>query len=962
MLLFVLLVALLAVVALSRAAAAEGRAREAERRAKELRDELLELRAALGLPPSARLGPTDPVRGTPAPAVPPAPAPESAPQTPAASGPVARWPEDQQEAAWTSVPPPGSPAPGRERETARPAGWLWGPEFSRARISVFGGALVLGGLAWTLRALGLPAWTLLLTVFAFGGVLYGAARRVPWPVSGALRGLGYGVTALGLGSLAQKLPGAWGPGAVLLGLLALSGALTWDGLRRREPLLGVMAAAGATLSVWLLADDLGRWSVLALGAVSVLVTAAVGGMLPHLHAGTAAAEAAGTDKVGTDEMNTDEVNTGEDHLTTAPDAPQTWRAALTLLLGVAGTLPAGWLLAALSHAPPGWTGHGAGDGDALNSRDLLAHALHVADSSGSGVLPWLVFAGLALLPPLTLLRAQAASTAHERAGAVWGRDAGLRLGAAWATLLPQALLALAVGVSLSGPGERSPLALGAALLALLGLSAAAWWAWHRARPRSGIQAADTQAADTWAAEATLTGTLSSSLTAGAVGVAASLLVTLLGARTELAALAALAGTLLLVGLYGHSRLYVWAGAVGLGLTALWGLALPLYAGGPALFSPVLRVLPALLGLAGALRAAQWRARHPHTPPLTWLAGLCSAALVPGLEDAGRWAVLLLTLALAGVAWLAHRSPGLGEGRSALYWAALPGLLLGGGWLLVEAGSTALRGVPCLPLVLGSGAAALSALLTAPLARRWQTGAEVGGLVLLACALALLPGTNTPQIAPALAVTALAAALLPLRLRAERVTWPLLAGLAGLAWAWYEQAGGVNPQPLAWLGAWLLLLAAWLTQDDAGRRWLAARVPAPHAAALRSLPRLPSQLQTLWFAAFLGAAVTAGAFLWPLSLRWWLLAGSAAVLLLGVSACGRAARSAGDPDARDRWTVGLGLVIAAGLKGALLDAAFFPAPAVVMGLAVLVTGLGLLLLAILAPRPRPPADGPQAPAE
>lgn len=91
-------------------------------------------------------------------------------------------------------------------------------------------------------------------------------------------------------------------------------------------------------------------------------------------------------------------------------------------------------------------------------------------------------------------------------------------------------------------------------------------------------------------------------------------------------------------------------------------------------------------------------------------------------------------------------------------------------------------------------------------------------------------------------------------------------------------------------------------------------------------------------------------MWPHIQQWWLLAGSSAAMLMGVSACVRAARLDGDMDARARWTAGLWLVSLAGLKGATLDAWGFSNPRAVAGLAILVTGLSLLLLAVLAPRP------------
>lgn len=923
-----LLALALAVVALIRANAADTRASEAERKANLLREELLDLRAKLKLPPSARLGEGPPPQSLTSPApeeqaevteratgtIPvesnvPAQAP-----TPPVFQPRSPWPEDQLGApfspAVSSPPRPASLTEAAPAGPPRPS--LWGPEFSRARISVFGGALVLGGLAFTLRALGLPAWTLLLAVFAFGAVLYATARLVPWPVSGALRGLGYGVTALGLGSLAQKFPGEWAPAFILLGLLALSAALTWDGLRRREPLLGVMALGGASLSVWMLADDLGRTSILAAGVVFLLSAAAI-------LAGRALLQDAPPSPDPEDGLE-------------RPDNPQAWRAALTLTLGLTGLLPLGWLVAAISHVIPR-PDLSAPEMTDLLGRAGLSRALHLDSEPVQGVAVWLGFSLLALLPALALLRSPVGVPDADDL-----HDGSLRFSALWASLLPQALVALALGVALSRhPGLTPLLVLGA--LNLLVLGGAAWWAWQRHRQTQRDP------------EDTLAGTLASSLTAGATGLAAALLVALLGARTEPAALAGLALTVLFVGLHGQSRLWVWVGAVALAGTALWGLGTP----GLTPPWPYLRALPALLAVAGALRAALWRTRHPHTPGLAWLAGLGSACALMALSTGSVWIVLGVVLLLAALLWVLRRngqpSPPV---QDTLYWAALPGLLVGSLLLLVEVDA----GPERLPLLLGAGVAALAALLTARRSGTAQDLVEAGGVTLLTLVLALLPDGRGLHLTPALALVALLAALLPMKLDGRRVLGLLLLGAVALILVHIAALfpGGV-PRVIEWLSAWALLLVSWLTLDSAGRTWLASRVPAVSATVLKGLPPLTSAQQTWWFGLFLALAVSAGVLVWPAAQAWWLLAGSVAAMLLGISACVRAARLDGDMDARARWIAGLWLVSLAGLKGATLDALNFSNPLAVAGLAILVTGLSLLLLAVLAPRPNMTLDEP-----
>ena len=920
----------LAVVALIRANSADTRAREAERKANLLREELLDLRQNLKLLPSPRLGEVPPrparpegqdvlaVEATPPlqAGVPAQPSPGAAP----AFQPRSPWPEDQPgtvfQPAVSPAPQPRAPmlttpAAPSPPHSAPPRPSLWGPEFSRARISVFGGALVLGGLAFTLRALGLPAWTLLLAVFAFGAVLYGTARLVPWPVSGALRGLGYGVTALGLGSLAQKFPHQWGPAAVLLGLLALSAALTWDGLRRREPLLGVMALGGASLSVWMLADDLGRHSIPATGVVLLLAAAAVLGGRAFL-----------SDRAGPAEVP----EAPEER----PDNPQAWRAALTLTLALTGLLPLGWGVAAVSHVIP-HADLAALNGSDLLSRAVLTRALHLETDPLPGLALWLGFSLLALLPTLALLRFPSGSPDADDV-----HGGGVRLAAVWASLTPQALVATAVGVALSRqPGSTPLLAVGVVNLLVLG--GAAWRAWqqHRHTPHDPE--------DTLAG--TLAGTLASSLTAAATGLAAAILVALLGARTEPTALAGLALTVLLIGLHGQSRLWVWLGGVALAGTALWGLGTP---GLTSPWAPSLKALPALLAVVGALRAALWRTGHPDTPGLAWLAGIGSVTLLSALSTGPVWPVLGTVLILAALLWFTHRDANTPASlQETLYWAALPGALVGSVSLLGEVDANLER----LPLLLGAGVAALSSLFTARSARAARPLVEAAGLALLTLSLALLPDGFALHLALACAAVALLAAVLPMKLAGQRVQALLILGAAA---AILSHLAGMfpagTPQFIEWLGTWALLLVSWLTLDHAGRTWLASRLPAPAASALHRLPYLTSAQQTWWFGLFLALAVTAGLFVWPHIQQWWLLAGSSAAMLMGVSACVRAARLDGDMDARARWTAGLWLVSLAGLKGATLDAWGFSNPRAVAGLAILVTGLSLLLLAVLAPRP------------
>ena len=918
MTLLIALVALvLAVVAISRASRAERQNTELRRRLEALEGERLGGERLEGGPRSANI--TGPNLGKPdagkadTPLVwPPSPTTQTptiqtvwpgspvqqsqTPQTPTAPSSSLLSPQPQAPPA----PPPKLPGPS-----------LWGPEFSRARISLFGGALVLGGLAFTLEALGAPAWTLLLSVFAFAGLLYFNARRVPWPVSGVLRGLGYGVAALGLGTLATRLPGDWGPGAVLLGLFALSAGLLFDALRRREPLLGALAVGGAALSTWILTNDLGNWSILAAGLTLLLAAAAV-------------------------QWTGKEAPTEDSPAERASQTP-----ALILTLAIAGAVPLGWVFTSLS---------AVSDVGGFPFTSNLSRAVLMLDGGAFGgtlvLLPWLLFGLLALGLPLALLSRRPDTTPPNK-------DApGLTLAAAWSILIPQAITTAAVASALSiGPrfsGQHLG-SIGLTLLLLLGLAWAARQAWIR---RTGEL---------------LSETISGSLIAAAASVVAALLLSLLGERTQPLALAGLATTLLLIGLFGHSRFWLRVGLLALAGLAVWGAA-PIIENGlgtDSLFVPftdwraaLLGLSPAALGLASAWRVSRtpWTGKNALGAAL--LAALCSSLIGLGLLAGGAgllWLWCALAAALLLVPAVRQRfGTGLNFGPTFLA-ALLPGLILGalalpegGAWL------TVLR----VTATLGAGLALIvnrAGISRAP-------GRRLGEIVALA--LLALAGARAVQDGwPALGWPGILALLTvltsPLRLT---LTWNRTAILLGLGllmvlgtdavigWQW---SGGALPV----LGMLLLCAAWWLTRTASGLNIL-ARLTArfgglPPDTAPESPAARPWWLATLSVLTLLtlglrlsGGTLSNGAS-WPLGL--WLVAGSLAALAAGLHACW-SAQSQTLPNARAVWASGLGVMLSAGVKAALVDAAFFGNPAAGVGVAVLATGLSLLAVAILFPRP------------
>ncbi|WP_216328263.1 hypothetical protein [Deinococcus aestuarii] len=823
------------------------------------------------------------------------------------------WPEDV---------PAAPPRPTRPRGPS-----LWDPAYSRARISVIGGVLVLGGLAFTLRELGAPGWTRLLAVFAFGALLYLNARRVPWPVSGALRGLGYGVTALGIGSLAQALPDTWGPGVVMAGLLGLSAVLLWDGRRRGEPLLGALAVLGAGLSTWMLTDDLGQASIPAAGAVLLLAGVAV--------------------SRGSAQLRASEADLAEE-----PANPP--RTALALTLGAAGLVPVGWIVASVGHADP----------ELLLARGeaFVAQVLALSGEVFPGLLAWLAFSLLALSPALALL-------GRRERGEAGGPVPAL---AAWATLGPQVLVAAATGTALSTRGSLHPLVLGLALAPLLPLALAARHAW-------GQRLGPAEAGD---ADASLTGTVAGSLTAAATGVAGAVALGLLGARTQPAALSGIALALLIVGLSARSRGWLTAGAAGLGLSALWGAGAAGEGwGADPLRAALLGAVPAVIGLLGALRTARdpW-AGAPRaeigpdasgTPPASGrtaplLAGGCGALLMAALQPGGVLSLGLAAAAFAGGLWWLRREeqrPGGAQTptdslHTTLFWALAPGAALGALLLLGTAEDTGLpRLAACLISLLTAG----SLLGAARAGGRARGLAEVAGLVLLALALGVVCVTWLPALGVPGALALTAGLTVPLRpvWGWERLDVGLGLGLLAALVALVEGVwSGTSPVPVP--GVFLLSLVWALTRTPGGLRMLTELGPDT------ATPQRPPA-QALWLAALLLVGLLSlGAGLDPSveGLRPWLALSSLAVLGVGLWACvgaHRAARQGTDGGPRPLWDTGLALVVAGGVKGALLDAPTMDNSGAAVGVAVLVTGLSLLAVAILAPRP-PAAGGGVGPGE
>lgn len=153
-------------------------------------------------------------------------------------------------------PQPRPPTPMRPPAAARPAP---AAVSSRTVFAVLGAAVTLVGAAWFLASL---ARTGVLTrevqlglAAALAAALYLSAGRAAPAIAEAMRGLGYGILALCIGALVGA--GVASPGAVLAALLALSLAVGLHGAVQGRLLGTATALAGASLSTWILADNLG---------------------------------------------------------------------------------------------------------------------------------------------------------------------------------------------------------------------------------------------------------------------------------------------------------------------------------------------------------------------------------------------------------------------------------------------------------------------------------------------------------------------------------------------------------------------------------------------------------------------------------------------------------------------------------------------------------------------------------
>ncbi|WP_027462173.1 hypothetical protein [Deinococcus ficus] len=938
-LLFDLLLGVLLVIVLQRSARLERKL-----------DEALRHLSALQPAPPSSVTPPDAVVDT-LPTGPTDP-PQDPHLPPVAERPRPVWPEDLPATTPSArVTPPQSvvevtgPLAAPETSDAEPRpvrsrSWLpdidlGAPEYSRARMSVIGGGLVIAGLAWTLRALGLPGWTTLAAVYGFAALLWLTARSVPQPVAGALRGLAYAAAALGLGGLAGPLGDA-GPAVVMAGLLALSAVMAWRSVQAGEPLLAAMATAGAAVSTWMLTDDLGPWSPLAMGLAGLIPALAVPPLIALLPAERAQGD-------------------GE-------SAGLAREASLVLTVLAASALPAGHVLAALSHA----------EGPGTLIRDL-----HLG---GWGPWTWAAGSVLALGTAAFLLRSAPRLPGREEAGE---RPAYRELGTA-AALCAAAPAVSATAALGAGVYEGLPQSLAATLTlaAVTALLAALAWRAQRREATAGRPAS-----------AALTGTLAGAATAGTTSLVGAALTGLLGARTRPLAFAGLGAALAGVGLAARSRTWV---RLGVGLTGLsllaavaaaedgaptrtlawltaaalagsWLLALRISLAGwrseAGVLSVVTGVAAALMSLSGPLEAAA-AALIPGA--LLWITSRASKGGVnPGSPFVPLRAGLQVTATVGALSTAIPSATGAWPGDFtswALLWAALVGSVLA---LLAS------RADPSpAPVTVTDPAGTTASPL--PLLAPTSQHAAWGATTALLAAASFLAGASAGSAA-ALALAGMAAVSHLVGLRRG----PLLSGLALVTaallvtaetvdlvlnhlWPTHEgQQVRADTVLLRWLplAAWSGLGIWALLHTPTGRslwvRWT-------RTFARATLPPMPARILR-------APLIATGLALASLTLWVWLPSalsrqldgplatlGSLGALATGVLVALGAWRwgGVGRGGARPLWDMGVGIGAVAGGKAAVLDAALYANSRAASGLAVLVTGLALLLLAVRAPRPGP----------
>ncbi|THF70363.1 hypothetical protein E7T06_07810 [Deinococcus sp. Arct2-2] len=401
------------------------------------------------------------------------------------------------------VPPPAA------------AGWSPTPRFL---FAVIGALLTLGGLTAVLAQLarmGVLTPELQLVLAALLGLtLYAVAPRATGAVRAALRGLGYGILALCMGALHQV--GVLPAGGVL-GLVLVLSLLVGLHARRQGELLGIaVALTGATVSTWLLADDL---------AVPPSFAGAGSGVLGWAQT---ALLCVGAGALG------------------AALSVRHWAARWLLLVIPLGTV--GLLVVAQSHtqtgAPAGWAALGllmAGGVSTLTGR---ATALRTPDKSLPGLALAVLLTSLLTASPITSLALRDSVAASVSLLALLGglivvaaqrvrrvgfaAPDGLReAGVASATAVAAAWLGAALDIG-DGAQRLLPLALA---LALYGRwSGSAPWRWGSVAAASGLLASQlpqVAPADAFLTAAALGSALAIGGRSGSVvaGVAAAVLTT-----------------------------------------------------------------------------------------------------------------------------------------------------------------------------------------------------------------------------------------------------------------------------------------------------------------------------------------------------------------------------------------------------------------------------------------------------
>ncbi|MFB9995387.1 hypothetical protein ACFFLM_25940, partial [Deinococcus oregonensis] len=154
-------------------------------------------------------------------------------------------------------------------------------------------------------------------------------------------------------------------------------------MRAGEPLLAALATLGAAISTWMLTDDLGPWSTLAMGLTALMPAVAI----PHLM------------RLVPGRVEQDRAGIIRPEVSTETGLAR--EASLILTVLAAAALPVGHVLAALSHAPE----------PSSPARTVLGLVgVH------GGAWGWTIGTLLALAPALLLLRGAPLLATRSAAG------------------------------------------------------------------------------------------------------------------------------------------------------------------------------------------------------------------------------------------------------------------------------------------------------------------------------------------------------------------------------------------------------------------------------------------------------------------------------------------------------------------------------------------------------------------